>query len=284
MLLGNPHYPWDGQNRFYRIHLMIPDELNVVGAGLITNATVGIGHTDSIAWTHTVSTARRFGYFELTLNPDDPTQYMHDGAYRQMQKSTVSVDVLEDGTLRKETREVYDTPFGPIVETETLPWTAEHAYAIRTMPQGVRTIDQYIAMWQAGSVRELNEALDKYQATGFNTTAVDSSGEAMFGDLGMVPNVDDELAMSCAASPLAKKVWADNRIPALDASRPECDWRTDTAATAEGIYASENLPHLFRRRSGPASGGHGIGPLPDGKTTRSAPRHAGCGAFPFPSL
>src|SRR5690606_25817858 len=78
MLLGNPHYPWDGQNRFYRMHLTIPGELNVVGAGLIASATVGIGHTEHIAWTHTVSTARRYGVFELTLDPADPTNYMYE--------------------------------------------------------------------------------------------------------------------------------------------------------------------------------------------------------------
>lgn len=247
VLLGNPHYPWDGQNRFYRIHLMIPGELNVVGAGLVTNATVGIGHTDSIAWTHTVSTARRFGYFELKLNPEDPTQYLYDGAYVPMEKSSVTVNVGGDGAAGQVTRDMYSTRFGPVIETETLPWTDERAFAIRVMPQGVRTIDQYIAMWQAGSVRELNAALAKYQATGFNTTAVDSSGEAMFGDLGMIPNVDDALMETCAASEAGTAIWEEARIPVLDGSRPECDWRTDPAATAPGIYAPDDLPDLFRK-------------------------------------
>lgn len=247
VLLGNPHYPWDGQNRFYRIHLMIPGELNVVGAGLVTNATVGIGHTDSIAWTHTVSTARRFGYFELTLNPEDPTHYLYDGAYVPMEKSSVTVNVGEDGASRQVTRDMYSTRFGPVIETETLPWTDERAFAIRVMPQGVRTIDQYIAMWQAGSVRELNAALAKYQATGFNTTAVDSSGEAMFGDLGMIPNVDSALMETCAASETGTAIWEEARIPVLDGSRPECDWRNDPAATAPGIYAPDDLPDLFRK-------------------------------------
>lgn len=247
VLLGNPHYPWDGQNRFYRIHLMIPGELNVVGAGLVTNATVGIGHTDSIAWTHTVSTARRFGYFELKLNPDDPTQYLYDGAYVPMEKASVTVNVVEDGASRQVTRDMYSTRFGPVIETETLPWTDERAFAIRVMPQGVRTIDQYLAMWQAGSVRELNAALAKYQATGFNTTAVDSSGEAMFGDMGMIPNVDDELMEACAASEAGMAIWKEARIPVLDGSRPECDWRNDPAATAPGIFAPDDLPDLFRK-------------------------------------
>lgn len=247
VLLGNPHYPWDGQNRFYRIHLMIPDELNVVGAGLITSPTVGIGHTESIAWTHTVSTARRFGYFELQLNPEDPTQYLYEGAYQSMVEQTVAVEVLDDSGVRRETRTLYSTRHGDLIETESLPWTRERAFAMRLVPTGLRTIDQYIAMWRARSVRELFAALAVYQATGFNTTATDASGEAMFGDLGMVPNVDQKLVDACAVSELAREMWGSARVPVLDGSRAECDWRTDPEATAEGVFASKDLPHLFRR-------------------------------------
>jgi acyl-homoserine lactone acylase PvdQ len=56
-------------NRFTRLHLIIPSKLNIVGAGLENSPLVAIGHNQWIAWTHTVSTASRFGMFELTLDP-----------------------------------------------------------------------------------------------------------------------------------------------------------------------------------------------------------------------
>jgi acyl-homoserine-lactone acylase len=246
VLLGNPHYPWDGQNRFYRIHLMIPGELNVVGAGLVTNATVGIGHTDAIAWTHTVSTARRFGLFELTLDPADPTRYIGEGVSTPMWRTDVTVEVKAGAQVTPVTRTLYSTRHGALVETETLPWTNERAFAIRVMPQGVRAIDQYIAIWRAKSVRELKEALARYQATGFNTTAVDAGGEVFFGDMGMVPNVTPELVEACAISDLAREQWATLRIPVLDGSRAACDWPTGEGATAEGVFGPEAAPHFFR--------------------------------------
>lgn len=243
VLLGNPHYPWDGQNRFYRIHLVIPGKLNVVGAGLVTNATVGIGHTEHIAWTHTVSTARRFGMFELKLDPTDATKYIYEGQSEAMTRMDVTVDVKDAAPV---TRTFYTTRFGPIVETNTLPWTTDRAFAIRNVPQGVRTMDQYLAMWQAKSVRELSVALQRYQATGFNTTAVDAGGEAMFGDMGMIPNVSAALAASCTVSPLAKQQWAEARVPVLDGSRAECDWATDADSTAPGVFGVSKTPKLFR--------------------------------------
>ena len=63
MLLGNPHYPWDGPNRFYRSHFTIPGKLNVVGVSYIGMPLIRMGHTDRIAWSNTVSTARRYRLF-----------------------------------------------------------------------------------------------------------------------------------------------------------------------------------------------------------------------------
>lgn len=243
MLLGNPHYPWDGQNRFYRMHMTIPGKLNVVGAGLVTNASVGIGHTDSIAWTHTVSTARRFGYYELALDPADPTKYMFDGVSTPMEKMDVTVEVKDGEPV---THTFYTTRFGPVMETQVFPWSTTNAYAIRVIPQGLRSADQYLAMWQAKNVRELQAALAKYQATGFNTTAVDAGGEAFYGDMGMMPNVPKELGDACATSDLAKQQWATTRVPVLDGSKSECDWKTDADSSANGVFGASKTPQIFR--------------------------------------
>ncbi|WBQ13165.1 penicillin acylase family protein [Hyphomonadaceae bacterium BL14] len=246
-LLGNPHYPWNGALRFYRSHLIIPGELNVVGAGLITTPFPGIGHTEYLAWTHTVSTARRFGYFELTLDPQDPTRYLVDGEYRDMTREDVTLDVLgQDGALTPVTRTLYSTEFGPLVVTGDLPWTRERAYARAAPSEGLRTIDQYLAVWAARDVRELHDALGRYQATAFNTIAADASGEAFHGDMGMVPHVTSELIAACAPSPTARGAWASLRIPMLDASRPECRWGSDPDATRPGVFGPSSAPAIFR--------------------------------------
>ena len=79
MVLGNPHYPWEGPNRFYRTHFIIPGKLNIVGVSYIGMPLIRMGHTETVAWSNTVSTARRFGYYELTLDPADPTKYIYEG-------------------------------------------------------------------------------------------------------------------------------------------------------------------------------------------------------------
>lgn len=246
VLLGNPHYPWDGINRFTRMHLIIPGKLNIVGAGLQNSPTIGIGHNRWIAWTHTVSTARRFGLFELTLDPKDPTAYVYEGASVPMTRMPVTVQVRTDKGLVPVTRTYYATRFGPLVETPTSPWTAERAYAVRDAGPELRGIDQYLAMYQARNVRQLAAALAKFQAAGFNTTAVDASGEAYYGDVGALPYVTDAKAEACSVSEAAKTSWKTLRIPVLDGSRAACDWDSDPRAVTSGIFPPAALPQLFR--------------------------------------
>lgn len=246
VLLGNPHYPWDGINRFTRLHLIIPGKLNIVGAGLENSPVVGIGHNQWVAWSHTVSTARRFGYFELTLDPKDPTAYVFDGRSTPMTRTQVTVQVKTDKGLIPITRTYYDTRFGPMVKTPLTPWTKDKGFALRDAPVNLRGTDQYLSMWQAHNVHELAAALSKYQGATFNTTAVDAGGEAFFGDIGSLPYVTDAKAAMCATSPTGKKGWADNRIPVLDGSRSACEWDSDPHAVTGGIFPASAEPQIFR--------------------------------------
>ena len=34
LVLGNPHFPWDGSERLYQSHLRIPGEVDVAGGSL----------------------------------------------------------------------------------------------------------------------------------------------------------------------------------------------------------------------------------------------------------
>jgi acyl-homoserine-lactone acylase len=246
VLLGNPHYPWDGVNRFYRTHFIIPGDINIVGISYIGMPMIRIGHTETLAWSNTVSTARRHGYYELTLNPQDPTQYRYEGEWVPMDKQEVAVSVMRDGAAQSETRTLYSTRWGPLFESESFPWTKEKAYALRTMEVGLRDPDQYMAVWRAKTVRDMKAALAKWQSFRFNATAVDSTGEALYGDMGLIPNVSRELAARCATSDFAKEQWEKTRFPVLDGSRRDCDWASDDDASAQGAVGASAGPHQFR--------------------------------------
>jgi acyl-homoserine-lactone acylase len=246
VLLGNPHYPWDGNNRFYRMHYTIPGKINVVGAGLMNSPSIGIGHNDRMAWTHTVSTARRFSLYELKLDPANPAAYLSDGRSIAMTPVTITLQVKTDQGVQPLVRTLYATRHGPVIETAAMPWTGEKAYAMREARVDLRGIDQYLKMWRARSVRELSAILGRHLAAQFNTTAVDAGGEAFYGDVGALPFVTDAKVEACLINNLARAMWKADRIAVLDGSRAACDWDSDPSTASPGLLPARLAPQIFR--------------------------------------
>jgi len=241
MVLGNPHFPWNGPERFYRLHITIPGEYDVEGATLVGDPMVEIGHNASVAWSHTVSTARRFTWHRLALVPGDPTSYLVDGKPVAMTSRTVSVAGVS--------KTFYDTRFGPVVIApgSAFQWTAESAYAITDInATNNRAIDGWLALGRAKTVRELQTALDERQFLPWvNIIAADSTGKAMYGDHSVVPAVTSALAAACLV-PGFGPTYAGSGQAVLDGSRTACDLPTDPDAAVPGILGPKNLPVLFR--------------------------------------
>jgi acyl-homoserine-lactone acylase len=250
IVLGNPHFPWDGPERFYQSHLTIPGELNVSGASLFGVPLILIGHTQNLAWSHTVSTAFRFTPFQETLNPADPTQYLYDGAFRDMTEERVTVEGDPGTDADDVTRTVYSTHHG-LVFTDLLgiplPWTPATAFTMGDAnATNFRYLNHFFFTNQAQSTEELDQIERTYQGIPWvNTIAADSTGEAYYADIGAIPNVPNEKASSCNTV-LGVATFALLGLPVLDGSRSGCEWDTDDDAVAPGIFGYDNLPKLFR--------------------------------------
>ena len=248
MLLGNPHFPWQGRDRFYEMHLTIPGEYDMIGVALSGQPIVEIGHNESMGWTHTVSTARRFTLFELQLVPGDPTRYYLDGEEQQMTPETVDVEVADaSGQVSTVSRTLWSTVHGPIVEVGPLEWTETTAYALRDVNEDAgRTFDGYIEMGRSADVRELKATLDRWQHLPWiNTIAADSTGEAFYGDHSVVPNVSNQHLENCV-TPIGRIALAQLGVFILDGGNSDCQWQPDPSARVPGIIGPSRLPTIFR--------------------------------------
>lgn len=254
VLLGNPHWFWGGPDRFYQMHLTIPGRFNAAGVALLGVPVIMIGFNDHVAWSHTVSAARRFGLFDLTLEADQPTRYLVDGASEAMTGREISVDVRgEDGAPRRVTRTLYSTRFGPVVDLAAsdaaFGWGKQHALAIRDVnAENFRVFRNFFYWNQAKSLDEFI-AIQRREvaAPWINTMAIArGDGRIWYGDVGAVPNVPDSLREACG-TPLSKGfARVDPLTPFLDASRSECGWRTDGAAVQAGAMPAAAQPWLLR--------------------------------------
>jgi acyl-homoserine-lactone acylase len=191
VLFGNPHWYWGGPDRFYQMHLTIPGKLNVAGVSFLGIPLVMIGFNDHVAWSHTVSRARRFGLFELTLDPADPKRYLVDGASEPMHARQVRVDVRDaDGQARQEVRTFYSTRYGPIVDlghkNAALGWSDKHAITIRDVnAENLRIFRNFLAWNQATSLNEFIAIHRKETAMPWvNTVAIGKGdGRVWYADI-----------------------------------------------------------------------------------------------------
>jgi acyl-homoserine-lactone acylase len=215
LLLGNPHFPWAGVNRFWQVHLTIPGNLDVMGVGIGSFPGVTIGFNKDVAWSHTVSTGKRFTLHELTLVPGNPTSYLIDGKPEKMTSRTVSVPArAADGSQQTKSATLWSTRWGPVVVLPRagLNWTANTAYALKDANLGnVRATDASLGFARARNVQEVREAMKNIGTPWVNTLAADRNGNTLYADVSVVPDVDAAQLQRCAPSKPAAALLAGCR-------------------------------------------------------------------------
>lgn len=257
ILLGNPHFPWQGGNRFYMQHLTMGNEYDVFGGSLHGSPVVNIGFNNNVAWSHTVSTGARFALFELTLDPENPLRYEFDGEMREITAETVTIDVQTGNGVEKQSHTFYRSEFGPIVDlgaVSSLVGGWPYALSANSAEPKVfamtdinlnnnRSFDQWVKMGQASNTDELQSALDDIGIPWVNTIAVDRDGTAFYGDISAVVNISNAKRADCITGVVAP-LLTENGLTTLDGSRASCSLGTDSDAPVEGIFGRLNLPSL----------------------------------------
>lgn len=238
LLLGNPHYPWHGPARFHIVHITIPGVVDAMGARLLAGNFIAIGFNSDIAWTHTVSTAKRSTLFELELNPDNPMQYRYGDEYRDIEPLTVAVPGAggDSGPLN---HTVYMTHFGPVIESNELAWSSEKAYTMRdAIVDNNKSVPTYFALQTAKSVADVEAAISQQGTFFVNTIAADRDGNAFYGDLSATPNLDAKTTNECRRS----VAGLPDQIIILDGSDPGCEWKLDSRSSILGNLPPDDMP------------------------------------------
>ena len=245
LLLGNPHFFWDGPNRFVEVHLTIPGEYDAMGVTVQGLPLVLLGFNRSLAWTHTVSTDLRGALYRLTLDPANPTRYMVDGRSVPMTHRRVVIRVRSStGALAKRTHDFWMTSFGPVLAGASLPWTRQFAYALADANQdNNRMLQQWLDIGRSLDVRTLKTALDRDLGLPWmNTIAADRDGNAFYGDVSVAPNLDPVRLRDCS---VAIPTVMARFFALLDGSQSRCRFDSQRV-TPSGVLPAPSRPWMIR--------------------------------------
>lgn len=234
MVIGNPHFPWKGPNRFWQMHVKGPKGYEVMGVGLAGTPMPTLGFNKDIAWTHTVTEARHFTLYQLVLDPADPTRYMVDGKSEAMTSQTVTVP-MPDGQPEV-TRTLWSTRFGPvfIIPDRGVTWSKQNAFALMDANRGnQRGIETWLRIGEARNVAEVKAAVSETLGIPWvNTIAADRLGGALHADVTAVPNVSAAKIKACS-TPISG-LFAELAI-LLDGSKSACAWDVAEGTPVPGL-------------------------------------------------
>ncbi|MFK7160172.1 penicillin acylase family protein [Marinospirillum sp. MEB164] len=260
-LLANPHFPYTGHRRLYEVQLTVPGYLNVHGAGLMGTAIPLISFNDHVAWSHTVTTSRRFTLYELTLKDGDPLTYIKDGQERPITQRTLSIQVNMGGpvpvTLE---RDFYFSEYGPMVSGNAITsgglpqWGGQNssgrtvAYTYRDAnADSSRLLDTWLAMSRASNLDEFQQVFRQCGTTFWtNTIYADRDGNAYYIDSSSVPNLSpatiNAINLQRSLSPAYAALF-DAGLTLLDGRTSLNDW---VEGECQGRVPFAQRPQLSR--------------------------------------
>jgi acyl-homoserine-lactone acylase len=252
LLLANPHFPWEGELRFTEVHLTVPGRADVYGAQLLGLPGVGIGFTEGVAWTHTVSAGKRMTGYLLSLDPASPTSYLVDGQSVPMTSSDESIEILRpDGTVDTETRTLWRSEYGPIIDFPGIGWTDTNVLSFRDANlDNEEFIEQYARMPEIQSIADLQALMAEYQGVPlFNTVAVGDDGATWYADTSATPNLSAEAEQAYIGSlltdPLTQIAYEQGFV-LLDGSDSRFRWETVDGARDPGLVPFSEMPMVQR--------------------------------------
>jgi acyl-homoserine-lactone acylase len=252
MLVANPHFPWEGELRFWESHLTVPGSMNIYGAQLEGLPGIGIGFTDEFGWTHTVSAGNRFTAYTLDLVPGKPTSYRYDDGEKAMTSRDETVKVLgDDGNLTDVTRTLWFSEYGPILDFPGVGWTEGMTVTYRDANiDNDEFIEQYLAMDRARSFDEFVDAHATHQGVPlFNTIAVSKDGRAWYADTSATPNLSAEAIAAYDAAVGAggmAAIAASSGAILLDGSDSLFEWVDEPGARDPGLVPYADMPQQER--------------------------------------
>ena len=163
-LVVNSHQPWTGPVAWYEAHVHSEEGWDAVG-GVFPGAPVILhGHNRRLGWAHTVNDPDLIDVYALTVDPDDPTRYRYDGAWRPFEQRTATIDVKLWGPLAITVRrDAWWSVHGPVVRGP------RGTFAVRLAGYGeVRQVEQWFRMnkaqlrWTSGSDAMRMQALPMF--------------------------------------------------------------------------------------------------------------------------
>ncbi len=179
LLLGGPQMGYTAPQINHEVGLHGAG-FNVTGMTIAGFPLVPIGVADGLAWTLTSGGSDNTDIFAEVLNPDDPGQYLFEGAWRDMDCRVEAIPVA-GGTPVDQT--LCSTIHGPVIAA-----VGDNAFSLRNVTVGneMTSLDAWMRLGQAKDLSGFGDGLADV-AYNFNVLYADDDGNIAYWHVGHIP-------------------------------------------------------------------------------------------------
>lgn len=179
----NSHQPWNGPVTWYEAHVHSEEGWNMIGGTFPAAPLIFKGHDENKGWCHTINQPDLADIYQLTMNPENPNQYLFDGEWRELERSTARIKVRLWGRISWTfNRELLWSVHGPAVRRP------DGVFAIRFSGYGeVRQLEQWYRMNKARNLDEFMAAMRIGGLSSLNALYADREGNIYYVYNGQFP-------------------------------------------------------------------------------------------------
>lgn len=179
----NSHQPWTGPVTWYEAHVRSEEGWNMIGGTFPAAPLIFKGHDENKGWCHTINQPDLADIYRLTINPENPNQYLFDGQWLDLERGMARINVRLWGRLSWTfSRELLWSVHGPAVRR------ADGVFAIRFAGYGeVRQLEQWYRMNKARNLDEFLAAMRMGGLSSLNTLYADRQGNIYYAYNGQFP-------------------------------------------------------------------------------------------------
>jgi acyl-homoserine-lactone acylase len=205
ILLRNPHLSWSAG--YYEAHLRVPGVLDFYGDFRVGGPfTVIGGFNRDLGFATTNNQTRTHEFYEFRVHPTLADHLLLDGEAVPLTRELVTVEFRNGTGLSSETREFWDTPFGPVVHRAD-----GRVYVHRQGLAGdFRAGEQWLEMMKASSLDEWKDAMRIGARATSNFTYADRAGNILYVWVSAAPVLPHPAGGDTVAIPVARteEVWS----------------------------------------------------------------------------
>ena len=208
-LLINSHQPLSGPVGWYELNIESKSGWKVHGGNFPGSFLINIGFNEHIGWGATVNRPDLMDIFKLTINPNNPNEYLKDGVWIPFKIEEDHLKFKLLGLIELKIKQQFKySDFGPVLEINNDYFALKHS-----SENSFEEIEGWYELSKSKDIYEFEKNLEKRKIPTFNFVAMDSKRNIGYFYNGRIPyRKNAYLSRNIIRTSSSENIWSSKKL------------------------------------------------------------------------